>query len=136
MTKDDSIMLIRYALSNYPATRMSEEAILQTALIWQKEFISDTKEQVIEGFKLARSESPEFIPSVPKIQAAIRTLAAQAAMNKRLKTPDDLFRESHCGKSPEEWEKMKDWESSTEGMQKIKQYKQRLSELFSSLQPT
>lgn len=134
MTKDDSVMLIKYALSNYPATKMSEETILQTALIWHKEFIADSKEQVIEAFKLARIESPDFIPSVPKIQAAIRTLAAQTAMNKRLKTSDDLFRESHCGKSPEEWKRMCDWESSPEGAQKVKHYKQRLLELLGGQQ--
>lgn len=123
-------MLIRYALSNYPATRMTEDVILQTAAIWQKEFISNTKEQVIEGFKLARSESPDFIPAIPKVQAAIKRIAFESDLKKRLKTPEDLFRESHCGKSPEEWKRMNEWEASPEGAQKVKQYKQRLLELI------
>ena len=123
-------MLIRYALSNYPATRMTEDVILQTAAIWQKEFISNTKEQVIEAFKLARSESPDFIPAIPKVQAAIKRIALENDLKKRLKTPEDLFRESHCGKSPEEWDSMRQWESSSDGSKKVSAYKQRLLELL------
>jgi hypothetical protein len=109
---------------------MTEDVILQMASIWQKEFISNTKEQVIEAFKLARSESPDFIPAIPKVQAAIKRIALENDLKKRLKTPEDLFRESHCGKSPEEWKRMNEWEASPEGAQKVKQYKQRLLELI------
>lgn len=130
MTQSDSAAILRYANTIYPSARMTEEQIIQSSIIWANEFSEWTREQVFEGFKEARIESPDWMPAVPKIQAAIRKLALEAEMKKRLKTPEDLFRESHCGKSPEEWKRMNEWEASPEGAQKVKQYKQRLLEVI------
>lgn len=134
MTQADSAAILRYANTIYPSARMTEAQILQDSIIWANEFANNTREQVFEGFKAARLESPDWMPSVPKIQAAIRQIELAAEMNKRLKTSDDLFRESHCGKSPEEWKRMCDWEASPEGAQKVKRYKQRLLELLGGQQ--
>lgn len=130
MTQADSAAILRYANTIYPSARMTEEQIIQSSIIWANEFSENTREQVFEGFKEARNDSPDWMPSVPKIQSAIKRLALESEMKKRLKTQDDLFRESHCGKSPEEWKRMIEWESSPEGSQKVKFYKQRLLELI------
>jgi hypothetical protein len=126
MTKDESVMLLHYALDNYPGVKMNDETFNQTVDTWQREFNDKTKEIVISGFQQARIESPDFLPSIPKIQAAIRMIEMRA----KQKSPEDEFRDSHCGKSKEEWQQMKEWESSREGAEKIRQYKQRLSKLF------
>jgi hypothetical protein len=126
MTKDESVMLLHYALDNYPGVKMNDETFNQTVDTWQREFNDKTKEIVIYGFQQARIESPDFLPSIPKIQAAIRMIEMRA----KQKSPEDEFRDSHCGKSKEEWQQMKEWESSREGAEKIRQYKQRLSKLF------
>lgn len=130
MTQADSALIIRYAMAIYPSMRMTEDQIVQTSKIWSNEFANNTREQVIEGFKEARMESPDWMPSVSRIQAAISKLAAQSEMQKRMKTPEDLFRDSHCGKSPEEWKRMKEWEASPDGSAKIKFYRKRLAELL------
>lgn len=132
MTQADSAAILRYANSIYPSARMTEAQIIQDSAIWANEFADNTREQVFEGFKVARLDSPDWMPSVTKIQAAIRQIELAAEMKKRMKTQDDLFRESHCGKSPEEWKQMRDWESSPEGSQKVKQYKKRLRELLAN----
>lgn len=126
MTKDDASMVLRYALSNYPNTKMNDETFSQSVVIWQREFCDKSKEMVIAGFKQARIESPDFLPSIPKIQSAIRMLEMRA----KQKSPEDEFRDSHCGKSKEEWQQMKEWESSREGSEKILQYKRHLLDIF------
>ena len=126
MTKDDASMVLRYALSNYPNARMDDEMFSQSVVIWQREFNDKSKEMVIAGFKQARIESPDFLPSIPKIQAAVRMIEMRA----RQKSPEDEFRDSHCGKTKEEWQQLENWESSIEGAEKILQYKRRLFELF------
>lgn len=126
MTKDDASIVLRYALSNYPNAKMNDETFSQSVATWQREFNDKSKEIVIAGFKQARIESPDFLPSIPKIQAAIRMIEMRA----KQKSPEDEFRDSHCGKSKEEWQQMKEWESSREGSEKIRQYKQRLFELI------
>lgn len=126
MTKDESVTILRYALNNYPGVKMNDETFSQTAATWYREFNDKTKEIVIAGFQQARIESPDFLPSIPKIQAAIRMIEMRA----KQKSPEDEFRDSHCGKSKEEWQQMKEWESSREGAEKIRQYKRRLLEIF------
>ena len=126
MTKDESVMLLHYALDNYPGVKMNDETFNQTVDTWQREFNDKTKEIVIAGFKQARIESPDFLPSIPKIQAAIKMIEMRA----KQKSPEDEFRDSHCGKSKEEWQQMKEWESSREGAEKILQYKRHLLDIF------
>ena len=126
MTSDDASMVLRYALSNYPNVKMNDEMFSQSVATWQREFNDKSKEIVIAGFRQARIESPDFLPSIPKIHAAIRTIEARI----KQKDPEVEFRDSHCGKSKEEWQRLKDWESSREGSEKIRQYKRRLLEIF------
>lgn len=126
MTKDDASMVLRYALSNYPNTKMNDEVFSQSVLIWQREFNDESKEMVIAGFKLARIESPDFLPSIPKIQAAVRMIEARI----KQKDPEVEFRDSHCGKTKEEWQQLENWESSREGSEKILQYKKHLLDIF------
>jgi hypothetical protein len=132
MTQADSALILRYAMAIYPSMRMTEDQIVQTALIWSNEFANNTKEQVIAGFKEARALSPDWMPSVARIQSEMNKLAVQAEKQKQMKTSEDLFRDSHCGKSPEEWRKYKEWETSSDGAEKIKKYRMRLVELLSN----
>lgn len=130
MTKDDAIMLLKYALVNYPAVKIQGESFMQTAAIWYNEFIDCTKEQVIAGFKEARMKSPDWMPSIAQIRASMICIEQRELMERKLKTQDDLFRDSHCGKSREEWESMRRWELSSDGSKKVSAYKQRLLELL------
>lgn len=134
MTQADSAAILRYANTIYPSARMTEAQINHDSIIWANEFSNNTREQVFEGFKMARIDSPDWMPSIPKIQAAIRRIEFEAEAKKRLKTPDEIFRESHCGKSTDEWKQLKDWELSPEGRRKIEHYKQRLLELLGGKQ--
>ena len=126
MTKEDSAIILRYAMSIYPSLRMTEDELQQAAIIWSKEFAHNTKEQVIEAFKIARENSPVWMPAIPAIQDAI------VSINMRLKRKSDEeeFKDKHCGKSESEWREYKKWEQSPEGKERIMSYKRRLAEIL------
>lgn len=128
MTKEDSAIILRYAMSIYPSLRMTEDELQQAAIIWSKEFANNTKEQVIEAFKIARENSPKWMPPIPLIQDAITSI------NMRLKTknPQEEFKDKHCGKSEAEWSAYKKWEQSPEGKERIAQYKLKLAQILNS----
>lgn len=109
----------------YPSFRLTDEQLIKYAEIWSAEFKDDSCELVSEGFRIARMESPAWMPSVPSIQAAIRSIISQA----KPKSKDEEFKDAHCGKTQEEWVSLKSWEKSKDGAEKIKAYKQRLAEL-------
>lgn len=126
MTKNEAIMIINYALAIYPNVKMTEEQVNNNALIWESELHDKSCEIVSAAFKLARIESPTFMPTVPEIQQAIRYIEMKA----RFKSDEQEFMDSHCGKTREEWKQMKDWEASAEGKEKIESYKLKLKQLF------
>ena len=128
MSQDDSVMIIRYAMSIYPSMRWTDDQINQNAVVWSNEFSANTREQVIEAFKIARTESPDWLPSIPRIQSAIKFLESQL----KQKSDEDEFRDAHCGKSEAEWKALTAWESSKEGASKLKEYKQRLLQIAGS----
>lgn len=125
MTAIEAKRLLEYAVSLYPSAKMTDAQFNKAVTIWAAEFQSETCERVMDAFKLARYESPDWMPSVPKIQAALRTLETQA----RPKSEDEEFRDGHAGKSQSEWEAYNDWASSKSGKAKIEQYKKRLKQL-------
>lgn len=126
MTKEDSAIILRYAMSIYPSLRMTEDELQQAATIWSKEFAHNTKEQVIEAFKIARENSPVWMPAIPAIQDAITSIN----MRLKRKSDEEEFRDKHCGKSESEWREYKKWEQSPEGKERIMSYKRRLAEIL------
>jgi hypothetical protein len=126
MTKEDSAIILRYAMSIYPSLRMTEDELQQAAIIWSKEFAHNTKEQVIEAFKIARENSPVWMPAIPAIQDAIISIN----MRLKRKSDEEEFRDKHCGKSESEWREYKKWEQSPEGKERIMSYKRRLAEIL------
>lgn len=125
MTKEESETIIRYAMMIYPSLRLTEQQISNSASVWSCEFESETKDTVIQAFKLARSESPDWPPSIPRVQLALSTI--KSVLKK--KTSEQEFRDSHCGKSENEWRAYLDWQESDDGRSKIEQFKQRLRQI-------
>lgn len=131
MTQSESMSMLRYAMTIYPSTRWSEEQLKQSSLIWASEFADKACDLVAAAFKLARKDSPDWLPSVPRIQEAIEKIEYETKM-KAVKEIED-YKASHCGKTKEEWEAMRAWETSRDGSLKILEYKRRFSKLLSEL---
>lgn len=123
MTKDETESLLKFAATIYPNARIQDWGYMLQ--IWTREFANDTRESVAAGFRAASAESPEWMPTIPMIQAAIRRNAEI-----RPKTDDDAFRDSHCGRSPAEWKALCDWEQSEEGRRKISMFRERLESMI------
>lgn len=127
MTKEESETIIRYAMMIYPSFRLTEQQISNSASVWSCEFESETKDTVIQAFKLARAESPDWMPSIPKIQSMITTMK----LSLKQKSKEQEFRDSHCGKSQDEWESCCEWEQSEHGHELVKSFKERLKSIIS-----
>ena len=131
--------MLKYATILYPSFRLTEEQMTKYAEIWAAEFRDDSCEIVSEAFRIARTKSPIWMPPVPSIQDAIKEIQSRKTPEEEFleqhggRTPEQVadqeFREAHCGKSRSEWASYKSWESSRDGSEKIKAYKQRLAEL-------
>lgn len=125
MTKAEAATLIRYMLTMYPTVRMTDVQIDAMAHNWSLELAGVPCKMAGEAFRVARSKSPAWMPTLPMIQAAICAIEARA----RPKTPEEEFRDAHCGKSQAEWAAYEQWASSEEGRAAITQYKARLKAL-------
>ena len=53
---------------------------------------------------------------------------ARADLEKR--HPEQEFRDTHCGKDPEEWERDEAWRNSEEGKKKTAWYYEQFDKLF------
>lgn len=125
MNSKEAETMIRYAMMLYPSLRLTDQQIAFTANAWSAEFEHETKEIVAEAFKLARVESPQWMPSVPQIQSAINTIK----MALRTKSKEQEFRDSHCGKSQSEWADCDRWEKSEKGKETLNAFRTRLREI-------
>lgn len=128
MTKTETEILLRYMMTMYPNVRMTEQQFEYSVKIWAAEFEKYSKEMVAEAFKVARSESPDWMPSVPKIQKAIDGITS----SKRTKSKEQEYMDSHCGKTPEEWAQMESWEQSQEGRDKIRRFQEEFARLINA----
>lgn len=126
MTLEETELLIRYMLTLYPSKKLSEAEFKTYVQNWHNEFKNESRDIVVAGFKDARVEDPRFIPTVPMIQNAIQDIRSKI----RVKSKEQEFRDSHCGKSEAEWNSMVEWEQSQDGSKKLATYKDRLSKLF------
>lgn len=126
MTIDDTSVLLKYLLSLYPNVRMDATKFSDTLRTWSREFADDNKEDVGAAVREMTILSPEWMPNVPQIKAQMRDIASRM----RVKTPEEDFRDSHAGKSKEEWDAMVAWERSPEGIVKLRAYRQRLREIL------
>lgn len=125
MNSEDALGLIKYAMMVYPSLRLTDNQIANAVNVWAAEFADESQETVRQAFKLARQESPDWMPSIPKIQAAIVTLKSVL----RKKSKEQEFRDAHCGKSEDEWNECLNWEQSDDGKQKINAFKSQLKAL-------
>lgn len=132
MNKQETESLLRYMMSMYPNVRMTDQQFAFNVQMWAKEFENDSCETVGAAFRIARSESPDWMPSIPKIQNAMRAIADEKESTLRLnpKLKEQEFMDSHCGKTESEWKALREWEESSEGRKKIDSYKLRLSRLL------
>lgn len=48
------------------------------------------------------------------------------AQNPVAKSVEQEFKDSHCGKTPKEWEEMESWENSEEGQKKISEFREKI----------
>lgn len=126
MTRKETESMLRYILSMYPNVKMTEQQFAYSVNVWSEEFKSDSCESVAAAFRLARAESPNWIPSVPKIQNAIRQIEATV----KVKSKEQEFKDSHCGYSKDEWDAIIEWENSQEGAAKLVEYRKRLNEII------
>ncbi len=122
MNVKEAEALIKYAMVLYPSYKKTEQELSSTAMAWSIEFAGESKEIVAEAFKLARIESPKWMPSVPEIQSAIDTIKTAL----RVKSDEQEFKDSHCGKSQSEWDDYDRWEKSEQGKEKLNAFKTRL----------
>lgn len=127
MNRIEAEALIRYAGILYPSFKKTEQEIANIAAAWSAEFSNEPKEIVAEAFRLARIESPDWMPSVPQIQSSINNLKTAL----RMKSKDQEFKDSHCGKSQSEWADYDKWEKSEQGKEKINSFKTRLRSIAS-----
>lgn len=126
MTQNEIIELLQYANCVYPANRMTHEQITQIAFIWSQDLQKHSAKKVGEAFKYAMRSSPDKMPSLPKILNAIDEID----MIPKPKSPEQEFRDTHCGKDPEEWERDEAWRNSEEGKKKIAWYYEQFDKLF------
>lgn len=126
MTIDDTSVLLKYLLSLYPNVRMDATKFNDTLRIWTREFADDDKEDVGAAVREMTVVSPDWMPNVPQIKAQMREIASRM----KIKTKEEEFRDTHAGKSKEEWDAMIAWERSPEGIVKLRAYRQRLKEIM------
>lgn len=126
MTIDETESLLRYIITMYPNVRKTEREFRDCVDVWFAEFKDETRDTVLQAFKAARTGKPEWMPTVPMIQCAISEIKSRICV----KSKEQEFRDSHCGKSKEEWDRMVAWEKSPDGNRTISLYKEKLSKIF------
>lgn len=126
MTQSEIFDLLKFASSIYPAQRMDESEMTRVSNIWHSMLEPYSSEKVMEAFKYAMMENTRYIPSLPEILKAID----EVAMIPRPKSPEQEFRDTHCGKDPEEWERDEAWRNSEEGKKKIAWYYEQFEKFF------
>lgn len=124
MTRQDARALLSYAVALYPGSWMTGQQVDVFCGVWAAEFADYDAEDVIAAFKTASRLSPDRFPSAPKVHEVLES----SRMN--VPTPEQEFRNLHCGKSREEWESMKRWQESEEGQRRLAEYRDRVKKLF------
>lgn len=126
MTQSEIFDLLKFASSIYPAQKMDESEMTRVSNIWHSMLEPYSSEKVMEAFKYAMMESTKYIPSLPEILKSID----EVAMIPKPKSPEQQFRDTHCGRDPEEWERVEAWRNSEEGKKKIAWYHEQFQKLF------
>lgn len=126
MTQSEIFDLLKFASSIYPAQKMDESEMTRVSNIWHSMLEPYPSEKVMEAFKYAMMENTRYIPSLPEILKAID----EVAMIPKPKSPEQEFRDTHCGKDPEEWERDEAWRNSEEGKKKIAWHYEQFDKLF------
>lgn len=128
MTIEETEAFLRWATSLYPNVKWTTEQFAFNVKSWHKEFEKQPKAIVWRAFGIAQEKNPDWMPTTPRIKKAIESITP------RSKTPEQEFKDSHCGKTREEWDKLCAWEKSKEGAQRIRSYKEQFNQLFNSIE--
>lgn len=126
MTTEETVGLVRYLLCMYPNVKMDDKRFRDTVAIWSNEFANDSKDVVQKAVREATMQSPDWMPNLPQIKNLIREIACRI----KVKTPEEEFKDTHGGKTKEQWDAMIAWENSQEGIVKLRSYKKQLQEIF------
>lgn len=125
MTTNDVEILLKYALSLYPNVRWSESEFNDKVNVWANEFKNNSKEEVGKAFRLSMSNSPCWLPSVQMVKEEIKSV-----WRFKPKSREQEFKDSHCGKSADEWNKVDDWKKSDDYNKFISELKNRVCNLI------
>lgn len=126
MTSEETKRLFNYAMMNYPSFRRSDAELDNLIKLWTSEFINVPFKKMIEAFRYARTESPEWMPTLPMVQRALVEIDAQ----NKSKNPEQEFKDSHGGKTREEWEQYQAWIKSEGYKQRNEEYRKRIKAIF------
>lgn len=128
MTQAEIFDLLKFASSIYPAQKMDESEMTRVSNIWHSMLEPYSSEKVMEAFKYAMMENTKYIPSLPEILKAMD----EVAMIPKPKSPEQEFRDTHCGKDPEEWERDEAWRNSEAGQRRIAEMYEAFEKLTKS----
>lgn len=126
MTKEEVERMLRYLMKLYPNVKMTEQHFKSTIQLWAYEFKDEKIENIREALKIATTESPDWMPSVPKIKNALGLISARVSS----KTKEQEFKDMHCGKSEEEWSELVSWEDSENGKEYISSLKEKIGKII------
>jgi hypothetical protein len=126
MTTNEVEIMLKYLMTMYPSAKFSEQQFQTTLSIWIKEFKDEKRDEVVKALRNARLESPDWMPSLSRIQKALQLIKSSIS----LKSPEMEFKDTHCGKTVDEWRALTTWLNSQEGEKKIESYRQRFNNLF------
>lgn len=121
MTNQEIIRIYDYMITVYRnyKPQISREMDL---IVWCNEFKDMNFEEVLSAFRTAMQESPVWAPNTQQIRDAWRIKREQA----RRRSPEQSFRDTHCGKNKEEWERLIVWEQSDERVKKFNEARERI----------
>ena len=127
MTRREAEEFLLYATQVYPSARFQD--IAYAAQVWSTELRDESREDVLAAFRIASTESQDWMPTAARIKA----IARQNAEQTRRRTPDAEFRDAHGGRSREEWDALIAWEQSADGIAKLHAYRERLARILDEI---
>lgn len=124
MNRGETQALISMGMAMYPAMYATPAQIAGIIEVWMEAMKEVSASDARAAFTATSRCSPDRFPSLPKV------LETLDAMRRNRPDPEKEFRDTHGGKSREEWERLSAWENSEEGKAKLAEYKRRIREIF------
>ena len=129
MTQHEIVQLLQYANEIYPFARMTGEQMTRISMIWMSELGEHPAQKVGKAFKMATLKSPERMPSLPLIMLSLGELEMMPGR----KSDAQAFADSHCGRTPEEWQRIKALYDGPEGKKRLERNMERLAEIIGAM---